>query len=163
LEVNLLKNERWKNHPWNENENVFLIPVEFIKSYSNPQPTDTTDLLNGDIVRQELVWENILSVGMVEPLLMLIGLKNKTLRLESGNHRINLAIKDNITHLPVAFLASNQSIIHEGNGKHFFCAKKIIKYDLLINCPYYYQVNPIDVFNNMSHINNKVVKIKELQ
>jgi hypothetical protein len=163
LEVNLLKNDRWKYHPWNNEKKVFLLPVGFIKKYSNPLPTDTTDLLNGDIVKQELVWENILNEGMVEPLLMIIGIKNKTLRLESGNHRINLAINDNVTHLPVAFFVSNQSMIHEGNGKHYFCAKKTINYDLLINCPYYYQVNPLDVFNNMSHINNKVVKIKEIQ
>jgi len=137
-----LNNTRWLSHPWARNNLVKEVSTSFLKSIANPEATKFTDLLNGDIVHQDLVWKNIKDEGLYEPLLIVIGYKNKTIRLESGNHRINTAIADGITHLPVAILVIQENLIYSGNGLHYFCAKHSVKWDTIIKCPYPYQVDP---------------------
>lgn len=127
---------------------VFQIDVNFLKKIANPQATDHTDLLSGEIVHQDIVWENIKQEGLQEPLLIVIGYDNKTIRLESGNHRIKTAIQDGYTHLPAAVLVIKPSLINEGNGTHNTDAKDIVNWDNVIRCPYPYQVNPKDVLDN---------------
>ncbi len=140
--IKILKKENWKNHPWSINNYVFNTKIEFLKSISNPNATKYTDLLNESIVHQDIVWEDIKKNGMQEPLLIVIGYKDKTIRLESGNHRVNTAISDNYTHLPCAFFVFKESVFAKGNGEHKFDAKGLIDFSKLIKCPYPYQINP---------------------
>lgn len=107
-----------------------------------------TDLLTGEIVHQDLVWKNILEDGLQEPLLIVIGFDNKTIRLESGNHRIKTAIKDGYTHLPVAVIIIKDNLLNEGNGLHFTNASDLVNWDNIIRCPYPYQVDPKTVLNS---------------
>lgn len=146
--MKILKNERWKNHPWSESGYVYNTDINLILSVANPKATDYTDLLDGNIVHQEKVWEDIEKEGMQEPLLIIIGYDKKTIRLESGNHRIKVAKDKGYTHLPVAFLVFKESIFNSLNGKHFFDAKKIVDFDKLIKCPYPYQVDPKKIMDN---------------
>lgn len=140
--MKILKNKRWESHPWSANNLVKNIDVNFLKEIANPSSTDYTDLLSGEIVHQSVVWENIKKEGMFEPLLIVIGFDDKRIRLESGNHRIKVAIEDGYTHLPAAILVLKGNIIHEGNGLHNFDANKIVNWCNLVKCPYPYQVNP---------------------
>ena len=121
---------------------VQQIDVQFLKKIANPEATNHTDLLNGDIVHQDLVWENIKEEGLQEPLLIVIGYDDKTIRLESGNHRIKTAIADGYTHLPVAIQIIKRSLLEKGNGFHFFDAKDIVRWEHIIRCPYPYQLEP---------------------
>lgn len=145
--MKLLDNTLWKKHPWNMNNMVELISVDFLYSIRNKKSTVTTDLLDGTIVPEEKVWENIKKEGMVEPLLVRIGLNDKTIRLESGNHRIKLAKKEGYTHLPITCYIANEVIFSEGNGFHKYPAKNIIDFDTvyLPRCPYGYQVKLSDI------------------
>lgn len=94
------------------------------------------------------MWENIKEEGLQEPLLIVIGYENKTIRLESGNHRIKTAIEDGYTHLPVAVQIIKDNLLNEGNGTHYTNAKEIVNWNKIIRCPYPYQVNPIDILDN---------------
>jgi hypothetical protein len=82
---------------------------------------------------------------MQEPLLIVIGYRNKTIRLESGNHRIKTAIEDGYTHLPCAVQVIQREFLEEGNGTHFYDAKDIIHWEKLVKCPYPYQINPLEI------------------
>lgn len=119
-----------------------------MKSISNVRATDYTDLLTGEIVHQSLVWRDIKESGLQEPLLIVIGYDNKTIRLESGNHRIKTAIEDGYTHLPVAILVIKENILNRGNGTHFFDAIDLVKWDSLISSSYPYQVDPRKVIQS---------------
>jgi hypothetical protein len=143
-----LTNKRWKQHPWALNDLVLEMEVSFLKKIANLEATDHTDLLNGDIVHQDLVWNNIKEEGLQEPLLIIIGYDNKTIRLESGNHRITTAIADGYTHLPVAVQVIKRNLLEKGNGLHFFDAKDIVDWTKIIKCPYPYQISPKKIFNN---------------
>ena len=146
--MKLLKNKRWKQHPWSKTGYVHEVEIKFLSSIANPYSTNSTDLLNGEIVHQDKVWENIEKEGMQEPILVVIGYKNKTIRLEAGNHRIKTALKIGYTHLPAAFLVFSQNLYSERNGKHCFDAENIIDFSKLMNCPYPYQIDPKEIMNN---------------
>lgn len=146
--MKILENKRWKEHPWSKFENVYDTDINLIHSIANPKATDYTDLLNGDVVHQERVWENIEKEGMQEPLLIIIGYDKQTIRLESGNHRIKVAKDKGYTHLPAAFFVFKESIFNSLNGNHFFDAKEIVNFNKLIKCPYPYQVDPKKIIEN---------------
>lgn len=151
-DIKLLIDNKWKNHPWNNNGMVFQLSTFFLDKYRNKKSTNFTDLYSGEILHERLVWNDIKKNGMIEPLLIIIGYKNKTIRLESGNHRIKLAIEDGITHLPTAIFISSDGIINIKNGDHLYDAKNIVNFESLIKCNYLYQVNPIDVLIQKKYI-----------
>lgn len=84
---------------------------------------------------------------MLEPLLLVYSYKYSTLRLESGNHRIKVAIERKYTHLPCALLIIQDKWIHSLNGKHFFPYENIFT-ENLIKSAYPYLLKPINFINN---------------
>tara|TARA_B100000700_G_scaffold331722_1_gene467529 strand:+ start:12447 stop:12920 length:474 start_codon:yes stop_codon:yes gene_type:complete len=145
--IKILNNELWKKHPWNVAKQIEQISTHFLLNIANKESTNYTDLLSGDIVHQNKVWYDIKNNGMQEPLLIRINPKTKEVRLESGNHRIKTAIKDNFTHLPCAIFITKKLVWNEGNGKHKKLIKDFIQYDKLIECPYDYQIKLSDYIN----------------
>lgn len=143
----LLDDKRVKEHPWAKSGMVVQFPIDMLKTIANQNATNETDLLCGKVVAQEDVWNDIIKTGMAEPLLIVIGYKQKTIRLESGNHRVNLAYADGFTHLPVVIQVINESIYNKGNGEHYICAESIVNWGNIVKCPYPVQVNPCDVIN----------------
>jgi len=133
----------WKDHPWNKGELVGEADVNFLKQISNPKSDEYTNLPNGKLVHQDKVWDNIIENGMFEPLLITISVKNKKIRLESGNHRINTAIKNEVSTLPCAVFVFENNVLYEQNGKHNFDASNIVDFEdmAFIKCPYPYQVD----------------------
>lgn len=75
---------------------------------------------DGRIMHQELIFNSIEKNGMQEPLVIVISPEKNTMRLESGNHRIKVAIDRGYTHLPCAFVLYNAGVFHIGNGDHFY-------------------------------------------
>lgn len=146
--MKVLKNDKWKQHPWSLNKMTVNVDVNFLKSISNKNSTDFTDLLTGEIVHQDVVWEDIEKNGLNEPLLIVIGYKNKTIRLESGNHRIKTAIQSGYTHLPVSIIVIQENLLSKVNGEHFFNAISIVNWDNVIRCVYPYQINPRKVLSS---------------
>lgn len=154
-----LTNNRWMFHPWNDNHKVELIPVSFLDLIRNKNNKPFTDDLDGNIIHEDEVWKDIELNGMFEPLIIRIGFKNKTIRLESGNHRIRSALKNGYTHLPVATFVANDAIAFPINGHHQFLCEDIIHFQNLIPSVYNYQILLSDFllkdFHNITFLKEK--------
>lgn len=127
-------------HPWSKTGMVEEISTQFLKKICNPDAKPFTDDLDGYIKAQSVIFDSIEKNGMRDPLLIVISLNHKTIRLEAGNHRIDEAISRGYTHLPVATLVIEDHYLKEGNGTHYFPAENIIDFDKLIPNPYPYQM-----------------------
>lgn len=148
-----LKIKRWKDHPWNNNNQVEEIKISFIEKIRNKESLPTTDDIDGIIKSQSVVFDNIEKNGMRDPLLIVISSKYKTIRLEAGNHRIQEAKKRGYTHLPVAVLVIDEHYLKEGNGKHYYSAEDIVNFKDVLKIPYPYQIQLKSVIKNLSLIN----------
>jgi len=124
------------NHPWNKGDMVELIPVSFLNKIRNPSSTDYTDDLNGNIIHQDMVWENIKEIGMFEPLVIRVNVYSNEIRLESGNHRVKTPMKDNVLFLPCITFVTQVTIFAKGNGIHKFRLPKAFSRTKIIKCPY---------------------------
>lgn len=144
--IKTLSRDRWEKHPWAANNLVCELSLRFLRKITNPSADDYTDMLSGEIVHRDIVWKDIIDNGLHEPLLIVLGYDNKTIRLESGNHRIKNAIEDGYTHLPVALFVIKDNWLNEGNGTHFARDddSEIIDWESLVKCPYPYQIDPRD-------------------
>ncbi len=147
-----LVSNTWMEHPWSKTGMVEEVSTSFLKKIRNPDAKPFTDDLDGYIKEQSVIFDNIEKQGMRDPLLIVISLKHKTIRLEAGNHRIDEAIKRGYTHLPVATLIIEEHYLKEGNGYHFFSAEDFLIYDKLTPNPYPYQMKLSDVLSiNILH------------
>ncbi|OGF62560.1 hypothetical protein A2662_02060 [Candidatus Giovannonibacteria bacterium RIFCSPHIGHO2_01_FULL_45_33] len=93
--------EVWKEHPLYQQKKIELIPTEWVWKYWGRDVSPEADLLDGTIVSINELWENILEVGLHNPLIMRVGLKNKKFRLEAGNHRIQVFHQHGVRLIPV--------------------------------------------------------------
>lgn len=143
--MKVLEIKKWKKHPWNVGNQTEEVSVHFLNKIRNKKATTETDDLDGFIKDQVTIFNNIEKEGMRDPLLIVISLKHKTIRLESGNHRIQVAIDKGYTHLPVATLIIQEHYLNEGNGKHYYDAKNIINFEKLMPNPYPYQMKLSDI------------------
>ena len=147
-----LKLTNWMEHPWSKTGMVEEISTKFLKDICNPDSKPFTDDLDGEIKEQRVIFNNIEEKGMRDPLLIVISLKHKTIRLESGNHRILEAISKGYTHLPVATLIIQEKLIYEGNGVQAMEAVEMVNFDLLVPNPYPYQVKISEILKiNVLH------------
>ena len=148
-----IKLEPWRYHPWNDSQQVELISVDLLLNFCNPSPTTETDLYNGEVCDQEIVWENILEEGMYEPLMLRINPYLSEIRLESGNHRVRLAKKYGVTHLPVASFITHRTVFHSGNGHHVFFLAEKHRPEGIVKCAYDYQIKISDHIEDIKQNN----------
>lgn len=106
---------RWKEHPLYEQGKIELVSTDWIWEYWGFDVTPMTNLKDGTIVGLDELWENILEEGLHDPLIMRVGIKNKKMRLEAGNHRIQLFHKHNIKMIPVAVQVRDECGPHLGD------------------------------------------------
>lgn len=147
--MKLLKIESWLNHPWSLTGMVEQVSIKLLSEIKKLDSTSYTDDLDGYIKHQSFVFDNIEKNGMRDPLLIVISKKNNTIRLESGNHRINEAISRGYSHLPCATLVIDESILHEANGKHSYEASQYIDLEKLLLSPYPYQIKLSDYLRHV--------------
>ena len=93
--------ETWKEHPLYKQGKIELIPTDWVWQYWGPDVSPNADLMDGTIVTLDELWENILEVGLCNPLIMRVGLANKKFRLEAGNHRIQMLHKHGVKLTPL--------------------------------------------------------------
>jgi hypothetical protein len=98
------------------NNIVINIPIQLLKKIANPNPLPIFELQNKKKVSKEVLYQDIKKNGLKEPFFISIGIKSKTIRLESGNHRIQI-LKGNV---PCVFFISDFGIINTGNGLHLY-------------------------------------------
>lgn len=93
--------ETWKKHPLYTVGKIELIPTDWVWKYYGPDVSPDADLMDGTVVTLDELWENILEVGLCNPLIMRVGLANKKFRLEAGNHRIQLLHRHSVPMTPL--------------------------------------------------------------
>lgn len=168
-----------KKHPWyKESKNgLYLFPTKDLAQIGKPNPTETTD--TGDGSGQQFssakVWDTIIEQGMRDPFYVLVSIpnpnskENATIRLEAGNHRVKEALKNGVTHLPVAAFMQSYPIYHPGNGQHRYPLEKELihsYYESLGRNPKWFDPypQPVDLKVLLPHLkifNTKEVKIVE--
>lgn len=116
----ILNNKKYEEHTWFKHGYVCQVPVEFLDRIRYKNSTDKTDMPDGRIMPQEKIFDSIEKDGMQEPLLIVLSPEKGTMRLESGNHRIKVAMDRGYTHLPCAFVLFNTGLFHSANGEHLY-------------------------------------------
>jgi len=158
-----ISKKNWLNHPLSVYGTVEEVPVSFLDIIKNPFSKDFTNESNESnvILHQNKVFDDIELNGMDEPFIVRIGYSDKTIRLESGNHRIKVAIERGYTHMPISCFVDIKSILYEGNGIHSFDASKIIDFDLLVKSPYSYPIKISDFLKiPLSEILDEMISAK---
>ena len=154
--MRLLENKKCYEHHWTMSSKVCEVPVSFLSNIRHLKSTNVTDMPNGELKHQNIVFDNIEEFGMIEPLLIVTSPKNKTIRLESGNHRIKTAIERNYTHLPCAFVLYDKGFFHIGNGDHFYnIDETIIDVETILKfnkATYPIYINPKKIIKNNNFI-----------
>ncbi len=123
----------WKNHPLFEAGKIELVPTEWVWQYYGPDVSPMADLKDGTPADMDTLWKNILNEGLHDPLIMRVGIKNKKMRLEAGNHRIQLFHKYGIKEIPVTVQLRDECGPHVGDvmtdASHNFDARGKILID----------------------------------
>ena len=96
-----------------------FVSVPFLKMFSNPYSQDYTDDLNGDRISLGDLWTNLLSEGMQHPFRIRVCINPLSLRLETGNQRINIFTSKGIHWVPCDLEIAATPIGNKGNGVHY--------------------------------------------
>jgi len=92
--------------------------------------------------------EDIMQNGITEPIILGVGVFSRKIRLDSGNHRIYLAPRLGLTHLPVIARVWNYCTFTNENGDHSYDCPEITVKQEWIEEDYY--ARPSDVLDIMS-------------
>ena len=91
----------WKKHPLYSEGKIELVPTDWVWKYWGHDVSPMAELVDGTPVNLDALWENISEEGLHNPLIMRVGLQNKKMRLEAGNHRIQVFHKHGVKMIPV--------------------------------------------------------------
>ncbi len=94
-----------------DNSFVQLLPVSLISQWRNPEFSPNDDQALVDDIEQH---------GIIEPLVLGVGVWSRRIRLDTGNHRIYLCPEMGIEELPVIARVWNYCAFENGNGDHSF-------------------------------------------
>jgi hypothetical protein len=141
--------ETWKEHSLYKQGLIECIPTEWVYVYRGLDVDIYGDLKNGTLVNLEDLWQNILEEGLYDPIIIRVGIKTNTFRLEAGNHRIQLFHSYNVQQIPATVQITDECGPHAPNvfntGTHNFDATGVLKYKTLKKG----YVKPSDVFKDL--------------
>ena len=115
------------------------MPIVLLNNWRCLTPSPNDDLALMDDIAQN---------GIIEPIVLSIGAYSRKIRLDSGNHRIYLAPRLGLTHLPVIARVWNYCTFTNGNGDHSYDCPEITVKQEWIEEDYY--AKPSDVLDIMS-------------
>ncbi len=117
----------WKNHPLYVAGKIELIPTQWVYQYRGEDVSPQSTLVDGTIVPMDELWQNLCDEGMHDPLIMRVGIETRMMRLEAGNHRIQLFHQHNIPFVPLTVQLRNECGPHledtMNDGSHNFDAR----------------------------------------
>jgi hypothetical protein len=119
------------------------MPVQMLAQWANPASSPNNDL--------ELMTD-IMENGVQDPIILSIGVWSRKVRLDTGNHRIYLAPRLGLTHLPVIARVWNYCAFSNSNGDHSYDCQYITVPREWIEDEYY--AKPSDVLDVMSLLTN---------
>jgi hypothetical protein len=91
----------WKHHPLAIAGKVEELPIEFVWQYWGSDVSPHIEYDDGTGSFLPGLWERILDEGLEDPLIIRVGLLSKTMRLEAGNHRIQVLREHGVAKVPV--------------------------------------------------------------
>jgi hypothetical protein len=115
------------------------MPIQMLAPYRNPDFSPTDDLA---------LMSDIMENGVQDPIVLSVGVWSRKARLDTGNHRIYLAPRLGMTHLPVICRVWNYCAFSNGNGDHSFDCQYITPKREWIQDEYY--AKPSDVLDIMA-------------
>ncbi len=143
--------ELWKNHPLYAAGKIELVPTDWVWKYWGSDVSPAADLKDGTLVTIDGLWDNIVSEGLHDPLIMRVGVGNKKFRLEAGNHRIQVFHEHGVPLIPVTVQVREECGPHVGDvmtdATHNFDAGD----ELLISTITEEYMKPSEVFRSLQH------------
>ena len=140
----------WKKHPLYSEGKIELTPTDWVWKYWGHDVSPMAELVDGTPVDLDGLWENILEEGLHNPFIMRVGLQNKKMRLEAGNHRIQVFHKYGVKMIPVTVQLRDECGPHLGDvmtdATHNFDAAN----ELLISKITAEYMKPSEVFKSLS-------------
>lgn len=97
------------------------VPLSWLLALSNPNPTNTTNLADGDNqtqVSMDVLYADLLEKGMRDPFLVGVGRVTRRVRLEAGNHRVRVFLEKGHLLAPAVAYVGDSAISQIGNGRH---------------------------------------------
>ena len=93
-----------------------MLPVPMLAKFRNNEFSPNDDLA---------LMQDIATNGIQEPIVLGIGVWSRRVRLDTGNHRIYLAPRMGLMHLPVVCRVWNYCSFTNGNGDHSYNCQHI--------------------------------------
>ena len=124
-------------------EFVQNMPVQLLTQWRTPTPSPNDDFA---------LMEDISKNGMQDPIVLGVGIWSRKVRLDTGNHRIYLAPRLGMTHLPVMCKVWNYCAFSNGNGDHSFDCQHITAKKEWLEEGYY--AKPSEVLDIMTLLTN---------
>lgn len=119
------------------------MPIVMLKQWANPHYSPNDDLA---------LTQDIMENGIQDPIILSIGVWSRKVRLDTGNHRIYLAPRLGMTHLPVMCKVWNYCAFTNGNGDHSFDCQHITAKKEWLEEGYY--AKPSEVLDIMTLLTN---------
>lgn len=94
------------------------VSLEWLLEIANPAPNEQVKLLDQSIISSEDLWKDIEKKGMRDPFIIACGSIDGRVRLETGNHRIQLLLSKGILHAPAVALLTEIAWVDKDNGSH---------------------------------------------
>lgn len=114
------------------------MPVVLLEKWRSPAPSPSNDLA---------LMDDIMANGVTDPIELGIGVWSRQVRLNTGNHRIYLAPRLGLTHLPVVARVWNYCAFDNHNGDHSFKCQHITAKREWLDAEYF--AKPSDVLDIM--------------
>lgn len=140
--------EHWKNHK--NADLIQLIPTEWIKKFRNTEASEIGETLGHKKINNlDSFYSHLLLEGLYEPLKMIVDFV-PNMKLEEGNHRIQVAMKYNIKYMPLIVEVVDDCEQVTKNGKHLYNA-----FNEIIRTPPVGLYKPTDIFVNIKSFDIK--------
>lgn len=140
----------WHDHILYKQGKIELVPTDWVWKYWGTDVTPMTELADKTPADMEALWENILDEGLHDPFIMRVGVRNKRMRLEAGNHRIQMFHKHGVKMIPVTVQVRDECGPHLSDvmtdASHNFDATE----ELLVSDVTEEYMKPSEVFRSLS-------------
>ena len=121
-----------------------MLPVPILAKFRNQAFSPNDDLA---------LMEDIAVNGITDPLVLGVGVWSRNVRLDTGNHRIYLAPRMGLNHLPVVCRVWNYCSFSNGNGDHSYPCPHIVAKREWIQDEYWARPSAIlDIFELMKEL-----------
>lgn len=100
---------------------VEIVSLEWLMEMADPSPSDEVDLgadRAGSLVTAQELARDIKKRGLLEPLVVAVGMSTGRARLEGGNHRARILMEMGMLHAPAVCWVGASHVGFEANGPH---------------------------------------------